>query len=116
MADLTVIEHSDGLTHVALAGRLDVAGVDRAELKFTSHTAARKKPTIVDISQVDFIASLGIGMLISAARALASHGATMVLLSPQQEVARTLRASSIDTIIPIADSPDHALELLGVNS
>jgi anti-anti-sigma factor len=113
MAELTVIEHSDTLTHVALDGRLDAAGVGRVELRFTSHVAARRKPTIVDVSSVEFIASLGIGMLISTARTLAAHGVTIVLLSPQREVAKMLRASSIDTIIPFADSRDEALGLLG---
>lgn len=116
MATLTVIEHSDALTQIALSGRLDVQGVERVELQFTSHTAARKRPAIVDLAELDFIASLGIGMLISAAKALRTHGASIVLLSPRETVERILRLSSTHRVIPIASTREQALELLGVSS
>jgi hypothetical protein len=47
------------ITHLALVGRLDVAGMHKVDIKFHGYTAARRKPTLVDLSQLEFIASLG---------------------------------------------------------
>jgi anti-anti-sigma factor len=104
MAELKIIETDDELTHLALAGRLDSEGVQAVELRFSSYTGARRKPTIVDLSELTFIASLGIGMLISAAKGLNLHGVKMVLVDPPEPVEHVLRAANIDRIIQIADA------------
>jgi anti-sigma B factor antagonist len=114
VARINVIERSEKLTHVALDGRLDIAGVDKVGLPFTTLVVARKVPAIVDMSGVEFVVSIGIGMLVSAARALRSHGATMVLFAPREGVAHVLRLASIDKAIPIAKTKDEALALAGV--
>ena len=112
MAELKVIEASDALTHLAVSGRLNVAGVSFLELQFTAQAAARRKHTLVDMSEVEFIASLGLGMLLSTAKALNNHQLRMVVVNPHEHVDRALRASSLDRIIPIAESREQALQLL----
>ena len=72
--DLKIIEQSDSLTHVALIGSLDIEGTQQVELKFNAATAAQKQATIVDISGLEFIASMGMGMLLSSAQALKREG------------------------------------------
>ena len=74
MADVQVVELSDGLTHVALRGKLDTAGVGGVDLKLTSHLVTRRKPAIIDLREVPLITSLGIGMLVAIARAMRGHG------------------------------------------
>jgi anti-anti-sigma factor len=100
------------ITHLALVGRLDVAGLKAADVKFHGYTAARRKPTLVDMSKVEFIASLGMRMLISCATALKRHGAKMVLLIPSGIVEESLKAVGIDQAIPTVHSLDDALQLL----
>jgi len=100
------------ITHLALLGRLDVAGMHAVDVKFHGYTAARRKPTLVDMSQVEFIASLGMGMLISCAKSLQRYGAKMVLLDPPAPVEEALKAVGIDQVIPIAHGLDDALRLL----
>ena len=48
--ELEIKNQSDQITYLALRGRLDTAGVDEVELKFTSHTVPRGKPLLLDIS------------------------------------------------------------------
>jgi anti-anti-sigma factor len=102
------------ITHLALVGRLDVAGLQATNVKFHGYTAARRKPTLVDMSQVEFIGSLGMGMLISCAQALQRHRAKMVLVNPVSIVAEALQAVGIDQVIPITNSVEDALRLLGL--
>lgn len=102
------------VTRIALVGRLDVAGVSAIEMEFLAATTARRRPTIVDLSETTFLGSLGIGMLVGCAKALARHGARMVLLNPQELVEKTLNAGSVSDIIPTAHSLEEAGRILAV--
>lgn len=114
MVELTVIEAGEKLTRIALAGRLDLEGVNGVESEFTSHTVARARPTIVDLSEVELLTSFGMGMLVRAATALHAQDAGLVLLRPQKQVARALQAANVDRLTPIAEDLATALELLAV--
>lgn len=112
MAELSVIEISENLSHVALAGRLDTRGVEAVELELTARTATRRKPAIVDLSGLEFISSLGMGMLVRLARTLKSHGAPFILVGAHGVVQRALLASSIDKVIPMARDLTRAREMM----
>jgi anti-anti-sigma factor len=107
-----LVRADDALTHVALRGRLDIRGVNGVQDQFVFNTTSRHKPTLVDLSEVTFIASLGIGMLVGAARALQKSGAKLVILAPQSLVLQVLEAAGIDGVIPIVHEESDALELL----
>lgn len=107
-----LVEAGDSLTHVRLHGPLDIAGAGTVSLKFTAATAGRKRHVVIDMSMVEFVSSIGLGMLVQAARALKPEGKTVVLLSPRDSVAKVIRASKLDSIMPIADSIDAAHALL----
>jgi anti-sigma B factor antagonist len=106
---LDVLERDDGLTHVALTGRLDVSGLHEVDIKFHGATAARRANALVDISGIDYIASLGMGMFISCAQSLQRHGFQMVLVGAQGDVDEALRTAGIDQGIPMVADADAAL-------
>ncbi len=96
---LEILDSDVGYVH--LEGRMDIPGVQLVSLKFTVYTATRKKPVIVDLSQVEIITSMGIGMLISNANSLKLHAMPMILLNPQERVEEVLKLAHIDHILPI---------------
>jgi anti-sigma B factor antagonist len=100
------------MTYLALRGRLDTAGVGEIELSFTSHTVARAKPLLLDISDVTFLASLGLRMLLTVAKALDRRGAKTVLLSPQPAVREVLKLSGFDQLMPVHNDEGTALAFL----
>src|SRR5437016_3135842 len=104
-------DSTDALTRIALVGMLDMVAVGEIETQFMAATASRGKNTIVDVSQLSFIASLGMGVLVSAYKALKRKGARMVLLAPQADVESALVAARLQEILPIAHSEDEALRL-----
>jgi anti-sigma B factor antagonist len=112
--ELDVIREDEEITHLGIKGRMDMMGLEGMELKFTAHTVSRRKPTLIDLSGVDFIASLGLRLLISAAKGLKRHGAKMVLLNPQPSVENVLTASGFDEIMPIVNDYDEAIEILKI--
>ena len=101
-----------GIQLVRLAGRMDVAGTQEIDLQFTVLTANRKAAIVVDLSEVDFLASIGKRTQLSSAKSLAKKGGRMVLLSPQPMVATALSTAGIDTLIPVHDDLQSACAAL----
>jgi anti-anti-sigma factor len=99
--DLQVQQMADGIDRVSLVGRLDSAGVEAIDSRLTSVTTAESARVVLDLSQVSFLASIGIRSLLTTARAIKRRGGRMALLSPQSMVAEVLEVTGIATIIPI---------------
>ena len=110
--ELEIKNQSDRITHLALRGRLDTAGVGEVELKFTSHTVPRAKPLLLDMSEITFLSSLGLRMLLTVAKALDRRGTKTVLLSPQPAVREVLSLSGFDQLIPVHNDEGTALAFL----
>ena len=111
--ELEVVDRPDGVTQLSLVGRLDVSGLHAVDERFHAETAERQRPAIVDVSGLEYIASLGMGMLISCAASLKRRGHPMVLVGASGDVATALRRAGIDQAIPMAADVDDALRLLG---
>ncbi len=110
-------ELADGVKAVFLTGRMDNAGTQEINASFSTLTDADKPMIAVDLSEVSFLASIGIRTLVSSARAVANRGGAMALANPQPLVAETLQAAGIDSIIPIyTDVAEAGRELLALNS
>ena len=105
-------ETVEGFHCVYLKGRLDIAGTQSVDLKFTTLTSTRREPVMVDLSEVDFISSIGMRLLVANAKTLHLKGAKMVLVKPQQVVVDVLRTAGIDQLIPITASTSDAAAIL----
>ena len=98
----------DGLRKIDLAGRFDLEGANEIDLRLTSLVTTQKNFIIVDLSQVDFIASLGISVLVRNARAIRLREGNLVLLNPQPNVARVLASTRIDQILAVCQDLEEA--------
>ena len=112
--EMSVVSRQDEYTHVALTGRMDPDSIREKGYTFHEYTAAMGKPTLVDVSEVEFLASLGVGMLLQAAKELALSGAKLVLVNPQQMVEGTLRSAGIVGLIHIARDTAEGKRAIGV--
>lgn len=104
-----VITDIAGITKAELAGRLDTANVNDLELKFSAAVMPKAQPTIVDLSQVTFIASLGIRMLLTAARGLGRRGAKLVMFGATPAVMEIFETTALSDIIPVLSTEDEAI-------
>jgi anti-sigma B factor antagonist len=113
--ELEEVTSQDSHTHLRLAGRIDITGAGLIETKFNGYTAARKKHAIVDLSGVPFLASMGIRVFLSAAKALSRDGKLLVLFGAQPAVLKTLVVSGFGSSLPIVENHEEALEKIGVS-
>ena len=105
--NLEIVDMEGGITNVLLSGRMDVQGALSVDKKFSA-IADEKKKVVIDLSEVTFLASLGIRTLIMSCKTLASKGGDMVLLNPQPNVEKVLRTSGVDTVIRIVSDMNAA--------
>ena len=110
--ELNVITLASGARCVQLTGRMDLKGVQSIEARFNAETGATKQSVIVDMSQVQFIASIGIRLLLTNIKQLNPIGARMIFLRPQKLVDDVLRLSGIDAVAEIVNDDAEAVKLL----
>jgi len=88
------------VTQAALVGRMDIEGAQTIEEPFRVLTRLRRA-LVVDLSQVSFMASMGLRTLMVGARAQSELGGRLVLASPQPNVEKVLKESGIGDIIGV---------------
>jgi anti-sigma B factor antagonist len=101
----------DEVMRIALQGRLDLQGAGEIEADFAARTAASDKSAVIDLSEVPFLASIGMRMLLRAAKALRQTNCRLVILRPQENVKQALEVAGLVEILPITNDEADALTL-----
>ena len=109
--EMDVEEADGGVALVVLRGRLDTVGASAIDLKFNAIAGARRA-IVVDMSHVEFLASLGIRVLVLGARAVKNRGGKLAILSPNEGVRSVLSAAHTNSLIPVF--PDRAAAVAAV--
>jgi anti-anti-sigma factor len=110
--ELQYSEMDNNIRVIKLIGELDIVGVSQIETKFAGYCAGDKVRVIVDLTEVGFLASIGIRLLTLTAKSVASRGGKMVLLNPTPHVQHVLEITGIPAIIPIYSQLESAETIL----
>jgi anti-anti-sigma factor len=87
---------------IMIDGRLDSAGSDQIATRFSAMSSGAKPSVVVDLSQVSFLSSIGIRLIIQNAKALQGKGGKMILVTGDNEhVSSTLESTGISTLVPL---------------
>lgn len=84
------INTSVDATRVLVEGEVDVSNADELRNAVDAALVLDAPEVTVDLSQVPYIDSTGIGVLVGAAHRAADAGKKLVVASPQKNVARVL--------------------------
>ncbi len=109
--EMTTENLANNVVRSILAGKLDLAGAQKIDLKFSA-IAGNSKRLLVDLEQVSFLASMGIRTLVIGSKAVQSKGGKMAFFKPSADVAQVLTAAGIDSIIPVFQDLDAACDYL----
>ena len=110
---MEISQLGDDRVKVILKGRLDTPGVDRIETRFVAAVVPSGRHAFVDLSQVEFVGSLGVRMFISVARSLGLKQARLFLISPQTQVRQVFDHVSLSDLIPICFDEAEAQRAIG---
>ena len=95
-------ELSGGILKVSLSGRMDIAGVDAIAMQLTAVTAPSGRRVIIDLSGVDFLASIGVRAILQNARAMSLRGGAMAVCCARPVVAEVLESAGVGNVVPVA--------------
>ncbi|MDD3118634.1 MAG: STAS domain-containing protein [Victivallales bacterium] len=97
---------------LVLSGRLDMAGVREVEIAFAENTSGADRTVLVDMTEVPFVASMGVRMLLSAAKRLHGSGKRVVLINIDAMVMEVLKMSGVESLFDFAADRETALSRL----
>jgi len=102
----------NGIRLIKLGGKLDIIGTGEIETKFTGYCAGDEIRVVVDLAAVDFLASIGIRLLLLTAKSVAKRDGKMVIINPIPDVQSVLEVTGIPAIIPIYSQLESAETIL----
>ena len=106
--EMELSDLGNDVVKVMLSGRLDTAGVGRIETRFTAALVPLGRNVIVDLSRVEYIASMGIRMFLQVARSLKQNQAKLALYAPQQLVNNVFEAAHLRYVMLICADAEEA--------
>jgi anti-sigma B factor antagonist len=107
----TIVDLENGLTKLVVSGRMDIEGSLAVDPIFAK-VAEEKTKVVADISNLTFLASLGLRTLVRSCKTLAAKSGNLVLLGAQPGVEKVLKTSGVNTIIPLVADMSEAEDIL----
>jgi|SRR3989337_226444 len=101
-------ELENGIRLIKFIGALDLTGSYGIEVEFVRQCQGEDVRVLADLSEVDYISSIGVHMLVNAANSIARRGGKIALLNPQRDVMDVLEMIGIPQIIPIYSDLESA--------
>ena len=83
---LKIIQSDETLLKVAFTGKLDAINLPDVEMKFHALINNQNSPVVLDFSEVSFLASLGIRMLLTAAKDVRRQGYDLKIDNASAEI------------------------------
>jgi len=102
-------EQVDDVLIIELPARLDAAGVQAVEQDLATVAQNHGGKVLVDMTEVNFVASLALRMLLSTLRTVQPLGGDLRLCGLQPQIAEIFRKSRFDTLFKIYPNRETAL-------
>jgi anti-sigma B factor antagonist len=112
VSDLTVRSaRLDEQTHlVALAGELDLYSADAFRTALDEALEEGATRLAIDLTSVDFIDSVALGVLANAMKRLRTAGGGLAVVTGNPQIVRVFEITGLDRMLVLAPSLDDALE------
>ena len=95
-------------TLVELAGEADVTNTDELRRLLDDEVSQQPHTLIIDLSGLRFMDSSALHVILRANRAMDRQGGVVSLASPRDPVAKMLRLTAADQLIPVYPSVSEA--------
>ena len=102
------IEHDRDRVTVALHGEIDVLTVDQVRLALGEAITARPAAIEVDLADLSFIDSTGLGALVFGFQRARDAGIAFRLANPTRQVRQVLVLSGVLEVVTLVEPPAHA--------
>jgi anti-sigma B factor antagonist len=97
----TVESDGEPYTVVTLAGEADVTNSDALREVLEAEVARQPRTMILDLGDLRFMDSSALHVILRANRMMDRHGGVLALASPREPVAKMLRLTAADQLVPV---------------
>jgi anti-sigma B factor antagonist len=97
------------IEHLSLKGDLDSYSVNVLKERVNRVFEAGRYNIIIDLAEVAFVDSAGLGQLVAALKMAVHHGGDLILVNPGESVQDLLRITKLDTIFRRFASVEEAM-------
>ena len=104
------IENEKNATVVRIEGRLDATSAPMLEKKLLEQIGAGVKNMVLDFSQVNYLSSAGMRLLLSTTKKLKGAGGALHCCSVGEEVMEIIKMAGFERIIHIFPTEQEALQ------
>ena len=108
--DLTLTtREADGKTIVAVGGEIDVYTAPKLRDKITELVGQGSYRLVVDMQQVEFLDSTGLGVLVGGLKKVRAHDGSLQLVCNQDRLLKIFRITGLAKVFVIHETADEAL-------
>ena len=107
--DVQVDENPKGLI-ARISGKASVEQIDELDRQLHLLVALSPKLVVLDLSNMPYVSSMGIGSLLRFRNQIDQAGGKVVVAAPHANVAAVLRLGNIDRVLTIFNSVEAALK------
>jgi anti-sigma B factor antagonist len=104
---VAAVEEHDSAVVVRTAGELDLYNADELRRTLGEVCARTPERVVVDLSELSFIDSTGLGVLVEGCAKLPNRA--LLLAAPQREIRRALEITGLDRHFGVYDTVEEAL-------
>lgn len=102
------VSDEDGVVRFEIRGQLSEEIGRELRKAMIGRSDEGKRRFVVDISALEILVSLGLGILMSLNATAAHREARLAIVNKSPFIRKLLRMTRIDQIIPVAETPDSA--------
>ncbi len=107
--DLECIDTPGGDLVVKLCGEMDALGCTKIRTELERITDTENTNVSLDLSQVSFLDSSGIGAIVFLYKRLKAQGRTLIIVGVQGQPQELMKLLRIDSAIPVSVMPVNEL-------
>jgi anti-sigma B factor antagonist len=100
----------DNKTVLEVAGEVDVYTAPKLREKLVELVNDGNHHIVVDMTQVDFLDSTGLGVLVGGLKRVLSHDGSLSLVCDQERILKIFRITGLTKVFPIYSNLDEALQ------
>ena len=103
------VDHQDDAAVVTVSGSVSIAQAEQLRDTMEQLASGRVPVIVLDLSEMDFICSLGLGAIISGHLRCRHHAGQIKLVNPSNQVRQLLETTRLTKLFGVYESVSDAL-------
>ena len=101
-------EQRGDIVVLAVSGDVDLQSAPQLSTALTAAETARRGDLVIDLTEVTFLDSSGLGAIVTAHHAVTAAGHAVKLVCTDPRIGKIIRLTRLDEVVPVFDSVDAA--------